>query len=567
MKRKVSVSEILNHSGPDSAWLVVDGNVYDMTDFASSHPGGPDGECRDETDSSALPGPLEPPKPSLQMPKTDVLCCVSPVIHQYSGRDASLPYNQVHAPSLIKSSLDERLHIGTLDTATITEAWTAANTPDPRALAQQAEAAPLKPPLEALISMSDFEKAARQSFTRKAWAYINGASNDNITRDMNRDALNKIWFRSAVMRNVSGVTTKTRLFGCDLDAPLYVSPTGAVRTAGQEGELALARAAGPSGIVHCISTPASYPHDEILRATPEHAFFQLYVDKDRAKSARLLRQMSRNAKVKAIFVTVDLPVVSKREDDERLRAESAAEKQVSPGRDQKGAGLARLSGSFIDPALTWDDIPWIRKHTHLPVVVKGIQRWEDAQTALTLGCEGIVVSNHGGRAADTAQPSIITLLELRSNCPQVFGSMEVLVDGGFRRGSDVVKAICLGASAVGMGRPFLYAVNYGTAGVAHAVALLRDEIETAMRLCGMTSLMDDAGPDFLNTGAVDHLVHRQSYIIPFSHTMLPKNPADPFKGRNSCSGQDYHPNRHTSTLAQDPSGSAANILHCCHGAG
>ncbi|KID82907.1 mitochondrial cytochrome b2-like protein [Metarhizium guizhouense ARSEF 977] len=467
MTRKVSVSEVLQHSSPESAWIVVDGNVYDMTDFAPSHPGGPE------------------------------------IIHQYSGRDASVPYNEVHAPSLIKSSLDAKHHIGTLDAATVTESWTAANTPAP-----QAKAASSKPPLADIINMYDFEKAAHQSFTNKAWAYINGASNDSITRDINIETLKKIWFRPAVMKNVSRVTTRTSLFGCRLDAPFYVAPTGAVRTAGEEGELALARGAGPSGIIHCISTPASYPHDEILQATPEHAFFQLYVDKDRAKSAKLLRQISANDKVKAVFVTVDLPVVSKREDDERVKAENVVEKQVSPGQDQKGAGLARQSGSFIDPAVTWDDIPWIRKHTHLPIVVKGIQRWQDARTALGLGCEGIVVSNHGGRAADTAQPSIITLLELHRNCPEVFGSMEVLVDGGFRRGSDIVKAICLGASAVGVGRPFLYAVNYGTAGVEHAVALLRDEIETAMRLCGMTDLMEEAGPDFLNTGPVDHLVYR-----------------------------------------------------------
>jgi L-lactate dehydrogenase (cytochrome) len=184
----------------------------------------------------------------------------------------------------------------------------------------------------------------------------------------------------------------------------------------------------------------------------------------------MLRQISANSKVKAVFVTVDLPVVSKREDDERVKPENVVEKSVSSGRDDKGAGLARRSGSFIDPALTWDDIPWIRQHTHLPIVIKGIQRWEDAVTACKLGCEGIVVSNHGGRAADTAPPSIITLLELHRNCPEVFASMEVLIDGGFRRGSDVVKAICLGASAVGMGRPFLYAVNYGTAGVEHAIS-------------------------------------------------------------------------------------------------
>lgn len=395
-----------------------------------------------------------------------------------------MPYNEVHAPSLIKSSLDAKRHVGTLDTSTITETWTEANIP-----ATKPKTASSIPPLEDLINIYDFEDAARQSFTTKAWAYINGASNDNVTRDINIDTLKKIWLRPAVMKNVAEVNTKTTLFGCHLDAPFYVSPTGAVRTAGEEGELALARAAGPSGIIHCISTPASYPHDEILDVTPEHAFFQLYVNKDRDISAKLLRQISSNRKVKAIFVTVDLPVVSKREDDERAKSENASEKQFSRDKDEKGAGLARQSGSFIDPALTWDDIPWIRKHTHLPIVIKGIQRWEDAQIAMRLGCQGIVVSNHGGRAADTAQPSIITLLELHRNCPEVFDAMDVLIDGGFRRGSDIVKAVCLGASAVGMGRPFMYSVNYGTAGVKHAVESefnlftpYQNQLESALRM-------------------------------------------------------------------------------------
>ncbi|TWU77426.1 hypothetical protein ED733_006567 [Metarhizium rileyi] len=475
MTRRVSVSEISQHCSPRDSWIVVDGNVYDMTDFAPSHPGGPE------------------------------------IIHQYSGRDASVPYNKVHAPSLIKSSLDTKHHIGILDTATISETWKAENTPT--AARPSREEVPSKPPLKDLISMYDFEAVARQSFSNKVWAYINGASNDNITRDINRAVLDKIWLRPAVMRDVGKVSAKTTLFGCHLEAPFYISPTGAARTAGEEGELALARGAGHSGIIHCISTPASYPHDEILEATPQHAFFQLYVDKDRAKSARLLRHISANTKVKAIFVTVDLPVVSKREDDERARPDSTVSKKQQPyhARDQKGAGLARQSGSFIDPTVTWHDIPWIRKNTSLPLVIKGIQRWQDAQKALDLECQGIIVSNHGGRAADTAQPSIITLLEMHRNCAHVFTSMTVLVDGGFRRGSDILKAICLGASAVGIGRPFLYAVNYGTSGVEHAVAVLRDEIGTAMRLCGMTNLMDDAGPDFLNVSPVEHLVHRGTH--------------------------------------------------------
>jgi L-lactate dehydrogenase (cytochrome) len=137
--------------------------------------------------------------------------------------------------------------------------------------------------------------------------------------------------------------------------------------------------------------------------------------------------------------------------------------------DAKGSGLARSMGSFIDPTLTWDDLAWLRKHTKLPIIIKGIQCAADARKAMEFGVQGIVLSNHGGRALDNAPPAIITLLELHRECPEVLGVMEVLVDGGIRRGGDILKAICLGASGVGLGRPFMYAVSYGREGVAHAV--------------------------------------------------------------------------------------------------
>ena len=465
-------SEIQAHNTPGSSWLVVNGHVYDFTAFAPSHPGG------------------------------------SAIIHRYAGRDATEPYNQVHAPSLIAATLPSACYLGTADG------------PDPTA-AQIIPSAPAngtRPPLGDLINIYDFESAAKLSFSPKVWAYVNGASNDNITRDLNQEILKRIWLRPAVMRNVSTVDTSTTLFGCKLDLPLFICPTGRVRTAGEGGEVALARAASASGILQCIATPSSYPHAEVFAATRRHALFQLYVDKERAKTEEMLHTASSSGKVKAILVTVDLPVVSKREDDERAKPESAL--PAATANDKKGAGLARQTGSFIDPALSWDDIPWLRKHTHLPLLIKGIQRWEDAAKAMQAGCEGIVVSNHGGRAADTAQPAIITLLEIHRNCPDVFSALTVLIDGGFRRGSDIVKAICLGASAVGMGRPFLYAVNYGEDGVQHAVErklapfsqnknankiVLKDEVETAMRLCGIGTLAD-ASPTYINTSPIDHLV-------------------------------------------------------------
>ncbi|PKK41207.1 hypothetical protein CI102_14651 [Trichoderma harzianum] len=473
MTRKVSTQEVSRHNKRDDTWIVVDGEVYDMTEFAPEHPGGPE------------------------------------IIHKFSGMDATEEYSRVHSPSLIRETLGAKGHVGSLDTSTITEDWKAAN----QATKQSALATPReKPALDEIFNMDDFEKAAHVTLSDKSWAYIKGASNDNITRDANSSMLRQIWLRPKVLRNVGSVTARTTLFGCDLEIPVFISPTGAARAGGAEGELTLARGAGEAGIVHCFATPSSYTHLEILQETKHQAFFQLYVNKDRSKSETIVRTIEATGKVKAILVTVDVPVIPKREDDERVKSKEQLQiagigltPEMFVG-DNKGAGMARQVSSFIDPTFSWDDLKWLRSITELPIVVKGIQTAADAIMAAKMGVQGIVISNHGGRAVDTAPPTILVLLELQKNCPEIFSQLEVLIDGGFRRGSDIVKAICLGASAVGLGRPFLYSLGYGQEGVERVAWILKDEIETAMRLCGMTDLMRDAHPDFVNTSTLDLMV-------------------------------------------------------------
>jgi L-lactate dehydrogenase (cytochrome) len=371
---------------------------------------------------------------------------------------------------LIEKELHQSDYIGIVDESTITEDWknlqTVAKVDIP---ADQYQ----KPLLDDILNLNDLEDVARHTLSAKSWAYIAGASNDNITRDANKSLLKKIWFRPAVMRNVESVNTRTRLFGCDLDLPIFIAPAGAAMHAGPDGELALARGAAATGIIQCIAITASYPLQEILDATPGGAFLQLYINKDKKRMEEIIRQATDSGKVKALLVTADLPAMSKREDYERVKPQvpvvtTNTDLEI-PDSGSKRIGRNRQNGSFIDQTFNWNALTWLRSHTHLPIVIKGIQRSEDARIALQLGCQGIVVSNHGGRAADNAPPAILAMLELHKTCPEVFGAMEVLIDGGFRRGSDVVKAICLGASAVGFGRSFMYAVNYGQEGVEHAV--------------------------------------------------------------------------------------------------
>ena len=175
------------------------------------------------------------------------------------------------------------------------------------------------------------------------------------------------------------------------------------------------------------------------------------------------------------------------------------------GNDKKGGGMGRLMGQYVDKTLSWEDIPWIQETSRLPIVVKGIQSAADAKTAVSYGVKGIMLSNHGGRALDTSQPAILTLLELHRICPEVFDKVEVYLDGGITRGSDILKALCLGATAVGIGRPYLYSLCYGQEGVEHLSQILKDELETSMRLAGITDV-DQAHPGLVNTSDLDYLV-------------------------------------------------------------
>ncbi|KAI8670353.1 Cytochrome b2-like protein [Fusarium keratoplasticum] len=472
MTEPISREELGQHNKDGDLWIALNGKVYDFSDFPSSHPGGPE------------------------------------VIYRYAGQDASEEYNTFHAPELVKSTLGADKMVGyLLDVATAGS----------DAVKPASSVKDQKPLLDELINLYDLEEVAKRTLTAKAWAYIDGASNDNLTCRFNNRVLRHIWFRPAVMRGVRYVNMSTTLFGCKLDAPIYISPTAAVSVAGTDGELAQARGAASSGIIATIPNMASHPLEDILDATPERAFFQLYVSNDRQQSEDIVHKVTASGKIKAIFVTVDSPVVSKREADERTKGslssvnpyKGSSPAAAATAASRKGpprGGFARQSGQQVDPSISWSDLAWLRSITDLPLVLKGVQRHEDAVKAMELGFEGIVLSNHGGRAADNALPAILTLLELHRNCPQVFGAMEILVDGGFRRGSDVVKAICLGASAVGLGRPFMYSVMYGQEGTERVVDILKDEIRTCMQLIGICDLFADASPDYLVTGEIDHLV-------------------------------------------------------------
>jgi L-lactate dehydrogenase (cytochrome) len=320
--------------------------------------------------------------------------------------------------------------------------------------------------------------------------------------------------------------------------PIFCAPASMAKLVHPDGELGIARGCKRVGIPQCVSTSASFPIEEIVQSVSgEDAygdvgaeqkmpiFFQLYVDKERHKSEALLRKVEELG-VKAVFVTVDAPIPGKREADERVKADEnivTPMSGVKAKNDAKGGALGRIMGRYIDASLSWDDLPWLRRSTNLPIVLKGVQTAMDAKRAMENGIEGIVLSNHGGRSLDTAPPPILILLELQKCCPEVFDRMDVFLDGGIMRGTDIFKALCLGAKSVGIGRGFLYALSYGQEGVEKFVeskspsfspsqsllliiyVVLQDELETTMRMMGVTDL-SQVHPGMLNTRAVDHLI-------------------------------------------------------------
>jgi L-lactate dehydrogenase (cytochrome) len=434
---KISVEELAKHNTVDDAWIVINGTVWDVTEFAPRHPGGAE------------------------------------IINEYLGGDSTNAYNEVHGPSVVTKSLDASKNKGPLDEATITDEWRKKQADKHESETPEAGD---RPPLDAIINLHDFESAAKKAHSKKTWAFQMTAANDCFTRDANADFYRRIWFRPRVLVGVKDVDTSTTILGQKFKVPIFSSPAALAKLSHPEGERALARGLAASGTTIVACNNASYSFSEIAEVLPKDhpIFYQLYVNRDRAVTEKLVREVSKNPNLKAITVTVDLPVVGKREDDERVKIEAtykpSKNMQVQKvSRDKKGSGLARATGSFIDPDLKWKDITWLKSITDVPIFVKGIQSAADARKALDYGCAGIYISNHGGRAVDTAQPSLVTLLECQANCPEVLEQMEVWIDGGVRRGTDVLKAICLGASGVLLGRPFLYAVGYGQEGVEHAV--------------------------------------------------------------------------------------------------
>ncbi len=356
-----------------------------------------------------------------------------------------------------------------------------------------------------LATLADHEALARTRLDDNAWAYFSGGAADELTLRANRQAWDALQLHPRVLRRLQGGHTRVQLLGRTLAHPILVAPVAFQRMAHADGELATAHAASALGAGLVLSTQASTPLETVAAAIAHEPcrgplWFQLYLQYDRGFTRDLV-QRAEQAGYEALVLTVDAPASGARDRERRagfrVPAHAAAAHlaalpplpavTLAPGQSAVFDGL-------LQHAPTWEDVQWLQSISRLPVLLKGVTHADDARQAAALQVAGLIVSNHGGRTLDTMPPTADLLPPI---VDAIGARMPVLVDGGIRRGTDVLKALALGATAVLVGRPVVWGLaNAGAVGVAHVLRLLRDELEIAMALCGCASLAD-CGPQLL----------------------------------------------------------------------
>jgi L-lactate dehydrogenase (cytochrome) len=371
--------------------------------------------------------------------------------------------------------------------------------------------------LSRAASVEDLRQMARRRLPGGVFDYIDGGAEDELTLRRNSEAFARVDFRPGVLRNVAEVDASTTLLGKPLDFPLVLAPTGFTRIAQSEGELAAARAAQRAGIPYTLSTLSTRSIEEVAAAASGRQWFQVYAWRDRGLVKEMLERAAA-CRYEAIMITVDTAVLGRRERDVRrgftlppklgldtllsgalhpgwtwdfIRHEPIAFANVvgrSVGDGSDAVSLAEYINGQFDPGLSWRDIEWFQEHWSGPIILKGIQTVEDARLAAEAGVDAIALSNHGGRQLDGAPPP----LELVAPVAEAVGDrLEILCDGGIRRGSDIVKALALGARACMAGRAYLYGLAVGgERGVSHVIDHLREGVERTLVLTGNRRIAD-----------------------------------------------------------------------------
>ncbi len=374
--------------------------------------------------------------------------------------------------------------------------------------------------LSSAHNISDLRELARKRLPRMVFDYIDGGADDEVTLRDNpgRFADYKLNFKTLV--DVAEIDMRTKVMGANSAAPVVVTPTAAQRLFHPKGgESAVARAARKAGLIYCLSTLGSTTIERVAELTDGPKWFQVYVWKDRAIVEKALER-ARKAGFTGVILTVDVPVAGNRERDHvnaftippKINARTVSQVLARPGylmdmltspeiaaanwadMDTSGMGVIEFLNSQFDRSVTWEDAKWMKEAWDGPFAIKGICRADDARRCLDAGADAVWISNHGGRQLDTSPATIDTLPDIVS---AVRGQADIILDGGVRRGTDIIKAIALGATAVAVGRPYLYGLGAaGEDGVTRALDLLMTSLKRDMALTGVAKL-SDLTPDFV----------------------------------------------------------------------
>ena len=356
----------------------------------------------------------------------------------------------------------------------------------------QAVSAGLEP-----ICLADFEPLAKAKMSAMGWEYVTAGAGDELTVRWNKEAYQRIRLKPRVLVDVSKLDTRVTLFGQDHAFPILLAPTSSQKLTHPEGELATARGAGAAGTTMVLSSFSNTSLEDVAAVAKSPLWFQLYAQTDHGFTRELV-QRAEAGEYRALCLTVDTPIAGAR------NRETRADVKLPPLPNLKGlkgvgseggirTGSLDIFSSVLDAALSWKDVEWLRSFAKIPLLVKGVLNPDDADRAVKAGVAGIMVSNHGGRNLDTVPATIDALPQVAD---RVAGRVPVFVDGGIRRGTDVLKALALGANAVLIGRPYLYGLGAaGEAGVTKVVNILQREFQMAMVLTGRTTI-----------GSIDHSV-------------------------------------------------------------
>lgn len=443
-----AVSEVMKHNTLEDCWIAIEGHVYDVSEFLKKHPGG------------------------------------ASQILRYAGNDATSAFRKIHTKLVLNTMKEHITYLGPLG--------------DGEFAIKQAPVSQLivdvdmdaKPSLAQIFNLLDFESVAKRVLPQTTFAYYSTGASDEFTLRENHYAYLRVFFRPKALRNVENVTTSTKMLGIDAELPLYISGFAGSCLAHEDAEWNLQRAAYREKIVQMVPKQSSIDFDEFFAGVPKDQqqwaqvhFYSLEALED---MDTYLKKFQSKPNIKGIFFNVDVADLGNREKDSKVRAED--DEMLEELNEIADNGVTQFCKSF-----TWDHVKKLVKKSNLPIGLKGVQRGEDVVQAAQLGVKAVVLSNHGGRQLDFSRPPLEVLAEARRMLKEkgLENDIEIYLDGGIRRGSDIIKALCLGASGVGLGRPFLYAMaGYGEEGVVKAIRILKGEVRNNMILLGARSISE-----------------------------------------------------------------------------